>query len=397
MDSPSSTADGCADGTRARAGAATPSKRQIRSHTGLRGIAALLVVAYHQQLGPFYKLPIELSTNIFRRSYLMVDLFFILSGFIISYVYRADRDAAISIADTKAFLFTRFARIYPLHLGSVIYLLVFTAGSTALLAAAGHANTPLTAKDLNNWLLQLALLNAWIPGYDAWNTPSWSISAEMFAYLLFPVIVALHVRTRRLTRTALLSVSFGFFIYVEGTTGSLDIIAGLAPLRCLAGFSLGMLLYFYRSRALVASDALLSASQLVAVVWLMIGLIYKISDPLIIPAFALIVFATWPDRGVIARLLSRRSFQWLGDISYSVYLLHVPIGATLWFFWSHLVLRLGLAPAIARVMWLAFAFATVLFISTLSYRHIEVKARRGLLKWWGSRKPPSLEPTIAAP
>src|SRR5260370_42246803 len=104
MDAPISTPHGPNDAAVARAveGVPASSKAQIRSHTGLRGIAALLVVAYHQELGPFYRLPFALSTNIFRRSYLMVDLFFILSAFIITYVYRADRDASLSMADTRS-------------------------------------------------------------------------------------------------------------------------------------------------------------------------------------------------------------------------------------------------------------------------------------------------------
>src|SRR5919107_5391511 len=74
---------------------------QIRAHTGIRGIAALLVVTYHQEFGSGYKLPFELSTNVFRRSYLMVDLFFVLSGFIISYVYVKNAKQQLSWSDTK--------------------------------------------------------------------------------------------------------------------------------------------------------------------------------------------------------------------------------------------------------------------------------------------------------
>src|SRR3954452_17734389 len=104
--------------------------RQILSHTGIRGIAALLVVAYHQEFGSSYKLPLELSTNVFRRSYLMVDLFFVLSGFIISYVYAARPEKRLSWSDTKDFLFARFARIYPLHFVTMAYMLVFAFAST---------------------------------------------------------------------------------------------------------------------------------------------------------------------------------------------------------------------------------------------------------------------------
>jgi peptidoglycan/LPS O-acetylase OafA/YrhL len=392
MNAPSPTLQGSKDTP-----AAASAKGQIRSHTGLRGVAALLVVAYHQEFGPFYKLPFELSTNVFRRSYLMVDLFFILSGFIISYVYRADRATRMSGAETRSFLFTRFARIYPLHFVSAVYMLLFAAGSTTVLALSGHSYQPLHAKDLTDWLLQLVLLNAWIPGYDAWNIPSWSISAEMFAYLLFPAIVAAHVIKDRLSRAALLAISLAFYAYIAATSGSLDIIAGLAPLRCIAGFGLGMIIYHHRSQVLRASDFVLSAIQVVALLWACWALVYKVSDPLIIPAFVLIVATTWPDRGLAAKLLSLRPFQWLGEISYSVYLLHVPIGATLWFFWVHIEPRLGLAPPTARVLYLVIVFATVLGASVLTYRMIEVPARRSLMRWWQPRKQLSEGALIAAP
>src|SRR5205085_9429028 len=114
---------------------------------------------------------------------------------------------------------------------------------TTFLALTGRHYDALNASDLTQWLLQLVLLNAWKPGYDAWNVPSWSISAEMFAYLLFPAIVAAHVLRGRLTRAALLVISVGFYLYIAATCSILVIIAGLAALRCIGGFGLGLIGY----------------------------------------------------------------------------------------------------------------------------------------------------------
>jgi len=367
----------------------TAAKGQIRAHTGLRGIAALLVVAYHQEFGPFYKLPIELSTNVFRHSYLMVDLFFVLSGFIISYVYKADRKLPFSKNETIAFLFTRFARIYPLHALTMFYMLFFAIASTTTLALLGHATSSITAKSFSDWGLQLALVQSWIPGYEAWNIPSWSISAEMFAYLLFPLIVFFCVLAPRLAKIMLLLSSLAFYIYVGATGGSLDIISGLAPLRCLAGFMLGMTIYYGRLFVAAVSETIHSIIQVVAILWISVVLAMKGGDPFIIPAFALIVAFTWQDRGLVARALSRIQLQWLGEISYSVYLLHGPIGGTLWFFWVPLEKRLGLAPPVTRAMWLVLIFAAVLICSHLSHRYIEVPARQRLTRWRGRKAPPS--------
>ena len=158
-----------------------------------------------------------------------------------------------------------------------------------------------------------------------------------------------------------------------------------------------MIVYHYRAQILRASDPLLSAVQVTALLWACLGLAYKVNDPLIIPAFLMIVASTWVDRGIVAKLLSLRPFQWLGEISYSVYLLHVPLGSALWFFWSRSAPRLGVNPPVGRVMWLVFVFAAVLIGSTLSYHAIEVPARRGLMRWWGARNQPAQGALIPAP
>jgi peptidoglycan/LPS O-acetylase OafA/YrhL len=357
----------------------------------------LLVVGYHQQLAPIYKLPIEVVTPVFRRSYLMVDLFFVLSGFIISYVYAADRKANMPWSELKSFLVTRFARVYPLHVVGLLYLTLFTVASTLLLAFTGRDYTELGPRAFGDWLAQLLLLNAWVPNHFEWNVPSWSISAEAFAYFLFPLLVTAHVRGRRTAEFVFLAGSLAFYSFVLATSRSLDITVGLAPARCIAGFVLGVLAYFHRGIALQLSDRTLSLIQLVGVAWALAALASWTADPLIIPAFVLIVFSTWPDRGVIASLLSGALPRWLGEISYSVYLLHVPIGATLWFLWSHLEPRLGFGPALSRTIWLSMIFFAVLSISTLSYKYVELPARRALLRWGGRRRPPAGDAVIAAP
>ena len=92
-----------------------PAPRQIHSHAALRGIAAMLVVAYHLQFGGGYRFAFERYTPAFTRSYLFVDLFFILSGFIISYVNDAGRAKGVSLGEMRSFMRARVARLYPLH------------------------------------------------------------------------------------------------------------------------------------------------------------------------------------------------------------------------------------------------------------------------------------------
>ena len=339
-----------------------PARREIKAHTGLRGFAALLVVAYHLQFGAGYKLPFETATSFFSRCYLMVDLFFILSGFILCYVMNAE--LGITLAQARTFLRDRFARIYPLHVFALMFLTAFTLATSALLALTGHGRQELGS--FGDWLRQLLLLNAWRPAHTEWNVPSWSISAEAFAYLLFPLLVTVWAARPRLTETAVLAGSLAFYLLAGR---SLDITVGLAPLRCLAGFGLGMVV-FYHSAA-VERVASLSLLQLGAIAWILAALAMPLRDALIVPGFAALVFLTWTDRGIIARWLSAEPLQWLGRLSYSVYLMHVPVNVAVWFVWARLEPRLHLDAAVSRVIFLCVMFGSVLAVASFTYAYVE--------------------------
>ena len=344
-------------------------KGEIRSHTGLRGVAALMVVAYHQQFTAGYKLPIETATELFRRSYLMVDLFFILSGFIISYVYNAEE--RMGSRAVLSFGRARFARIYPLHVFALLSLTIFTLGVSTLLVISGHR--PQQIGSFGDWFRELILLNAWIPARNEWNVPSWSISAEAFAYLLFPLFAAAYAARARLTQLAVLAAAASFYLLAGN---SLDITVGLAPLRCIAGFSLGMLLFYHRER--IEHLPALSVLQLVAFVWIVVALVYPVRDSLIIPPFFAIVALTWRDRGIVAELLAAKPLHWLGQVSYSVYLMHVPVGAAIWFIWVRIQPKLGLGEVASRSLLLCIVFTAVLTVSSLTYRFVERPCQEAL-------------------
>jgi peptidoglycan/LPS O-acetylase OafA/YrhL len=230
--------------------------------------------------------------------------------------------------------------------------------------------------DLGNfgdWFRQLILLNAWVPARAEWNVPSWSISAEAFAYLLFPLVVAAYAAGPRLTQIAILVGALSFYILIGR---SLDITVGLAPLRCIAGFGLGMLLFFHRERS--RQLPWVSVLQFAAAIWIVFALIFPMPDPLIIPPFAVLVFLTWEDRGIVAKLLSTKPLHWLGDISYSVYLMHVPVGTAVGFVWLRVERALGLDDVLSRILLLGIVFASVLTVSSLTYRYVEKPCQRAL-------------------
>jgi len=355
-----------------------PTRGQIRSHAGLRGVAALLVVGYHMQMGAGYLLPFEQATALFRRSYLMVDLFFVLSGFIIAYVHRADRTTGFTVADYRDFLLRRLIRLYPLLIATLLALLLFR-----LFAQVAGAHSAMIAWNGDSLLLlaaQALMLNAWLPNPDGWNTPSWSISAEMLAYLLFPAIVTLHARRPRAALCLLLLAPLIFYPIVAEGSGSLDIIGGTAPFRCLAGFSLGVLIDLAREWIARQPTRWLGVAQILSIVAVAAMLVWPVDDVAIIPAFVLLVASCWPDRGPLPWLLAHRPVQWLGRISYSIYLTHACLAVMMRLPWGWLSRHLQLAPEVDRAAWWIVYPGAVLLLSHFTYRWIEEPARRRLAR-----------------
>ena len=311
---------------------------QIRCHAGLRGVAALLVVAYHFQFTAEAHLPFETATPFFRRCYLMVDLFFLLSGFIISYVNDAQRRTGVGAREYRDFIARRLIRLYPLLLfslaGYVFYRLLLSA---LVHLTHGHTHIDWSVKSLEILGSQALLLYAWLPLPSGWNVPSWSISAELFAYLLFPFFVMLHAKWPRLTLCLLAAIALIFYGTIATTTGVLDIITVIAPFRCVAGFSLGMLIYYSRNLVGRLPNIPLGALQLLAVAMASLILIRTVNDVLVIPVFAILVATSWTDRGWVAGLFGLPMFVYLGDISYSVYLNHVLVKDAVTFAWTRAV------------------------------------------------------------
>jgi peptidoglycan/LPS O-acetylase OafA/YrhL len=153
--------------------------RQIRALTGLRGVAACWVVVYHL-VGYEAYAPTGLAGNFIRHGYLAVDVFFLLSGFVMALSYWQLFDRNPSIQTYAVFLLRRLARLYPLYAVIIAVMLVLQ------IAGVSHA---LSRTDFGAPLMEnLLLVQAWGFG-NSLNAPAWSISTEFAAYLLFPLIL----------------------------------------------------------------------------------------------------------------------------------------------------------------------------------------------------------------
>ena len=370
---------------------------QLPSLTALRGLAALWVVLFHYTALYFPRLDMTGHSSLIGKGYLAVDLFFMLSGFVMTHVYY--RAFCESVRENyRSFLVARVARLYPLH---VVVLLLFVA--TALLvqllayASTGTAEgIPLTGtRSLTAAIANLFMLQGLSAEHLSWNYPSWSISVEFMAYLAFPLILPMVWRASgraKLVVLAAVCAALSLFAYLSG--GDFNQWGGpLVLLRCLPEFLLGTLIYSaYRAR--LWSDWF--AADAVGLVVLAVALLclhLRAPDLLIVALFPVLVLAAVCNTGNVARAINVTPFIWLGEISYSLYLIHgfVQYAAdqALERFGVHdnADLSIGVSFALLVAM-LAVCFAG----AHLSYRGIEIgwrKHLRALLAANGAAKPKS--------
>jgi peptidoglycan/LPS O-acetylase OafA/YrhL len=306
----------------------------------LRGLAALLVAIFHFEMAIARFVPAR-TTMFFEKSYLMVDLFFVMSGFIMLHVYGASFGGGMRIANVgkaglwkgslRKFFVARFARTYPLHLFTLLLLVLIV----RYLTDWGHPPIPL--EQPSDILPNVFLLQSFgVCKIYNWNIPSWSISAEWGAYLLFPFL-ALWINRRKTGASVLLAIfvaaAYLCIMYVLPRVNplspstpvphNLNTTFDYGYLRGIAGFVIGMLIYqFYHRegvRAVFGSDA---ASLLIALL-VIAALHFAINDALVVLLFAALVYNFAVNNGTLHRVCNNRALQYLGDISYSIYLMQI--------------------------------------------------------------------------
>lgn len=279
----------------------------------LRGIAALLVVFFHlRQWHP------ALDFNLIENGYLMVELFFVLSGFVI---YNAYGNAIDSRRALVRFQFLRFGRLYPVHL-------LFLAGFVGieclkLLAPQGFALTSPPFSDNGGAALvqQLLLVQALGPtGHEmSFNGPAWSISVEFYTYLLFGLVVLL---AGRFKLPVFAAIAIGAFVLLFG----LDISGFKLLLNCLIGFFVGCLLREWLARSEFTLPALALPVAFIGLIACLAIKPPQSHDWLIFVFSPLLIVALLRARGSwLARAMLARPLIWLGSLSYAIYMSHVFI------------------------------------------------------------------------
>ncbi|WP_419805853.1 acyltransferase family protein [Terriglobus sp.] len=306
-------------------GAAQRSKPHVfAALDGLRGVAALAVILFHLpgMLGPV-RLP---------HGYLAVDFFFMLSGFVLAYAYgeRLDRGWP-----TRSFLLVRWVRLYPLYALSMCF-----GFATAFLPVGFEAGVG----SLRRMLVRLVLGLLFLPSFasDMWlfplNFPSWSILLEGAGN----VGHALLLRRRRSLTLLLVAIAAALAVaWSAGRVGHMNFgairpVASLAVFRLIFGYVTGMLLYRFWTKRQHGSRALGSASAvlLCGVFALPASLPHVVLVDLVcaLAIFPpLVLAAAWSTPGPRGTAVCK----FLGQISYPVYLLHIPTFFLFAAIWPH--------------------------------------------------------------
>ena len=348
----------------------------LKPLTSLRFFAAVWVVVFHY----WPHLAVAGTPELVAKGYLGVELFFILSGFILCHVYLAGfEDGRFKYGD---FLWARLARVYPMHIATLIGI-----GLMAGLAVTLDMQIDPNILSLAALPANLTLTQAWgLAPVAGWNHPSWSISAEWFAYLCFPAFAFLAMSVRRwpgvavAAALALMAVLYAVFPRIAGFQLTAATYAWGA-LRIVPCFALGCALFLaWRSHASDRRESLLGAAFFGAA--LLVAAIFGAPDVVIVAACGGLIISLAQVSRAGGTLLSHRFFVYLGEISYCVYMVSIP--------WE--LLFVNLAAKILHLsskqlpwpVWIIFAISVVP-LAAAGHHLIERPARDRMKLWWASR------------
>jgi peptidoglycan/LPS O-acetylase OafA/YrhL len=358
-----------------------PDAANIKPLTALRFFAAFWVVLYHY----WPNLSTAAPPAMIAKGYLGVEAFFTLSGFILCHVYlQGFGQGKFRYGD---FLWNRLARVYPLHL-------VTLAGVGVMAVAAGVAGIAVDPNMLAWQALpaNLLLVQAWgFAPVSGWNHPSWSISAEWFAYLSFPAFAYAAWRLRNLPwlavglALALVAALYPAFQALAGFPLT-EATIRWGALRIVPCFAYGCALHaLWRSGAVSGRFSGLGACLAGAAVLLAVH--FRAPDQIIVMTLGALIVMLAGLAAAGSRFATQAPLVYLGEISYSTYMICIP--------WKILAVNAMLkllnieGDQLPFYAWIAVVLALVP-LSAASYHIVEKPARERMKAWakgWRERRP----------
>jgi len=343
-----------------------------------RGLFASLVFLFH--LGPFAETPV-LENRFVENSDMFVDFFFVLSGFVIAYSYQ-------SIADwpqLKLFFTKRLYRIYPLHF---VLLMAFAAMEVAKNLLSPYIkvnNLTNPANNIHTFFTSLFLINSTpVPGVKdvSWNIPSWSISAEMMAYIVFGVLVLFIHLSQQISRrnwyyVAVVVVSI-LGLWMVSSSFQINYSFDYGFLRGILGFFTGVLCFnlFSKTHESVRKwhPAIFSITEFLSLASIIFcicnGQILKPYGVIFEVLFFICIYTFSFEKGIISSGLKKVGLlHKLGKYSYSIYMTH----ALLISLFNVLFIRILKFPATAYSYLFILNFMLIYFVAVWTYKNIEMR------------------------
>ena len=395
----------------------------IRQLTGIRFVAAAWVLLYHLQ-GPLNQLNllIPVFSDVLRVGRLGVDLFFALSGFILTHTYLRRLGPNLRVRGTIDFWWLRLARIYPVH---IVMLLIAGVAVVAESRVTGEELDRVWFTPLD-FIKNLLLIQEWGPEPQrGWNFVAWSLSMEWLAYLIFPLLVLLLWVLHRKVPTWLLGAAWlvtltPLIVYGLSTSDPYYTDNWGSTYRILTEFTAGAITYLIVIRFLPgdrlsepASPRVERTASILAVVLPLLvvagavflgqwgpaqppmpGVLDGDVEPLppyyhllLVPLLILWIGALALSRRGLARFLSTRTLVLGGFISYSLYMTHL-----VWFgLWRAGMRAVGIDGGALYALAVIGLIAGALVLAWLMWRFVEEPAREWMRGLVGVRRRPTEE------
>lgn len=318
-------------------------KGEIEALTGIRFFAALHVLFFHNYYitGEALSRTPTFFINIFSYGESAVSFFFILSGFILSYVYMTP-DKKISTSRDR-FMLSRFSRIYPVYILALLMDLPrgisYFVSQYSLFEAIGKMSLSLAA--------YFSMLQSWHPRLaSAWNSPAWSLSVEAFFYCTFPVLAPFLFQLKSRWRSLIFFYCMPVCIYF---TFKLGLDAHFAPAEVktfwrsfppfrLNEFAIGIILgkiylekssiVIYLERSVLINSVVFWSGFVLSIVVVSIDLKVEkeiFTSIFLVPCFLLMILSLACGDIAFTRVLRAKAFLVLGRASFTLYIIHQPV------------------------------------------------------------------------
>ncbi|MCD2192363.1 acyltransferase [Actinomycetospora endophytica] len=357
-------------------GAAKPAgSGLIASLVGIRGILALVVVAVH--LAPFASAMMPVTTPawnaVWHHGYVALDMFFVLSGFVISSGYRKVFARWPGRAVFGKFLWARLSRFYPIHLAVLAVMVAAVLVSRAVGHEIPHGGN--LGWDL---IRQITLTSGWGGAHAlTWNGPVWSLSAEWACYLVFPILVPLVLRLRTpracvlgyLVACAIPLVAYSFIGFDDASI-TYEMPLPRAFGAFLAGASLCQLTHV-GSRIPAWIGRVTGPLVVLSLAAITVLAVFGHPSMLSLPVVGLIVLALAQQRGAVNTFLSTRWALVGGEYSVALFLVHVP-----WILASSLVINPRTFPGAWGIVGTLLIALGSFVLAWVAYQVIEKPAQR---------------------